>query len=365
MENLEYYRAQIDKIDTELIALMEKRMDVAKNIGTVKLREGLQVLDEKREKKVLASRMDKVANPEYEHVVEEFFIKVMALSRSVQQKLIDSHQMRDNLTGRCAYQGVDGGYGSIAASKIFGENIYNVKTFENVFEEVAEGKCEYGVIPLENSTTGSINDVVDMLAKFPVYIIGETSIKVEHNLLAKHGATIDHITDVYSHEQGFFQCKDYLRDKDWNLNSVVNTAVGAKTVSENDDFTKAAIASQRAAKLYNLNVLAHGINSGKQNSTRFIIISKNPVVDASSTRAAVIFSVPHVSGSLVSALQIFARNGVNLAKIESRPVVDRIGEYLFFAELEGNINDENMKKALDELKKYAKSYKYAGNFKKI
>ena len=289
----------------------------------------------------------------------------MALSRSVQQKLIDSYQMRNNLTGRCAYQGVDGGYGSIAASKIFGENIYNVKTFENVFEEVAEGKCEYGVIPLENSTTGSINDVVDMLAKFPVYIIGETSIKVEHNLLAKHGATIDHITDVYSHEQGFFQCKDYLRDKDWNLNSVVNTAVGAKTVSENDDFTKAAIASQRAAKLYNLNVLAHGINSGKQNSTRFIIISKNPVVDASSTRAAVIFSVPHVSGSLVSALQIFARNGVNLAKIESRPVVDRIGEYLFFAELEGNINDENMKKALDELKKYAKSYKYAGNFKKI
>lgn len=365
MENLEYYRAEIDKIDTELIALMEKRMDVAKCIGTVKLNEGLQVLDEAREKKVLASRMDKVENPEYEGVIEEFFVKVMALSRSVQQKLIASHQMRDSLTGRCAYQGVDGGYGSIAASKIFGENIYNVKTFENVFEEVCEGKCDYGVIPLENSTTGSITDVVDLLSKYPVFIIGETSIKVEHNLLAKKGATIDSIEEVYSHEQGFFQCREYLKDKNWKLTSVVNTAVGAKAVGEGDDLTKAAIASNRAAKLYDLEILKSGINSGKLNATRFIIIAKNPVSGENLTKAAVIFSVPHVSGSLVSALEIFAHNSVNLAKLESRPVIDRIGEYLFFAELEGNISDENMKKALDELKKYAKSYKYLGNFKKI
>lgn len=365
MENLEYYRAEIDKIDSELIALMEKRMDVAKCIGTIKLQGGLPVLDEKREKKVLESRMEKVSNPEYENIMEEFFVNVMALSRSVQKNLIASHRMRDNLEGKCAYQGVDGGYGSIAASKIFGENIYNVKTFENVFEEVNEGRADYGVIPLENSTTGSITDVVDLLSKYPVYIIGETLIKVEHNLLGKTDASIDDIEEVYSHEQGFFQSKEYLKDKDWTLTSVVNTALGAKYVSENSDKTRAAIASSRAAKLYGLKILASAINSGKQNSTRFIIIAKNPVVDGTSTKAAVIFSVPHVSGSLVSALEIFAHNSVNLAKLESRPVIDRIGEYLFFAELEGNISDENMKKALDELKKYAKDYKYLGNFKKI
>lgn len=365
MENLEYYRGEIDKIDTQLISLMEKRMDVAKCIGTIKLNEGLRVLDEAREKKVLASRMDKVENPEYESVIEEFFVNVMALSRSVQQKLIASHQMRDRLSGKCAYQGVDGGYGSMAAEKIFGESIYNVKTFENVFEEVCDGKCEYGVIPLENSTTGSINDVVDLLSKYPVYIVGETIIKVEHNLLAVKGARVEDIKEVYSHEQGFFQCRDYLKDKSWILTSTVNTAVGAKKVSEGKDATKAAIASSRAARLYDLEILEEGINSGKQNATRFVVISKTPVVDNSSTKSAVIFSVPHVSGSLVAALEIFAQNNVNLAKLESRPVIDRIGEYLFFAELEGNISDENMNKALNELRKYAKSYKYLGNFKKI
>ncbi len=365
MENLEYYREQIDKIDTKLIALMEERMDVAKNIGTVKLKSGLQVLDESREKKVLASRVDKVVNPEYEGLIEEFFVKVMALSRGVQQKLIDAHEMKTAFTGKACYQGVDGGYGSIAASKIFGENIYNVKTFENVFEAVISGEADYGVLPLENSTTGSITDVLDMLTQFEVFISGETSIKVEHNLLGNKGATLEDITEVYSHEQGFFQCKEFLKDKDWKLNSVVNTAVGALAVADSKDKFKAAIASKRAAKLYDLEILQSSINYGKENTTRFIIITKEPTVGEHATKAAIAFSVPHVSGALVTALQILAKNNVNLVKLESRPVVDRIGEYRFFAELEGNINEESMKNALNELKTYAKNYKYLGNFKKL
>ncbi len=363
MENLEYYRSEIDKIDTELIRLMEKRMDVAKHIGEVKLKNGLQVLDTTREQKVLASRMEKVTEKEYEGVIEEFFIKVMELSRGVQQNLIDSYAMKEALSGKCAYQGVDGGYGSIAASKIFGENIYNVKTFENVFEEVSSGRADYGVLPFENSTTGSITDVVDLLSQFDVYIVGETRIKVEHNLLGAKGATIEDITDVYSHEQGFFQCREFLKSFDWKLTSVVNTAVGAQAVG--CDKTKAAIASARAAKLYNLDILKSGINSGKENATRFVIVANKPQIGDGAMKAAVIFSVPHVSGALVSALQIFAKHGVNLLKLESRPVIDRLGEYSFFAELEGSISDKNMIDALDELKKYATSYKYLGNFKKV
>lgn len=364
MENLEYYREQIDKIDTKLISLMEERMDVAKNIGTFKLKAGLQVLDESREKNVLASRVDKVENPEYEGLIEEFFIKVMALSRGVQQKLIDAHSMKAAFLGKAVYQGVDGGYGSIAAEKVFGENIYNVKTFENVFEEVLSGEAEYGVLPLENSTTGSITDVLDMLTTFDVFIVGETSIKVEHNLLGNKGAALEDVKEVYSHEQGFFQCKEFLKDKDWNLHSVVNTAVGAQNVSESCDKSKAAIASKRAARLYNLDIIAPAINYGKENTTRFIIIKKEPVVGGG-TKAAISFSVPHVSGALVTALEIIAKNKVNLVKLESRPVVDRMGEYRFFAELEGSIEDENMKNALSELKTYAKDYKYLGNFKKL
>ncbi len=365
MENLEYYRAEIDKIDAELIALMEKRMDVAKHIGTIKLKNGMQVLDSSREQKVLRSRVEKVTEKEYEGVIEEFFVQVMALSRGVQQKLIDSYEMKKSLVGKACYQGVDGGYGSIAASKIFGENIYNVKTFENVIEEVECGNADYGVLPLENSTTGSITDVLDILCQHQVYIVGETAIKVEHSLLVNRGAAMEDIEDVYSHEQGFFQCKEFLKDRSWRLNSVVNTAVGAKTVSESGDKTKAAIASERAAMLYGLDVLCKGINSGKENATRFIVVSKNPQIGEGATKAAVVFSVPHMSGALVSALEIFAKHSVNLLKIESRPVIDRMGEYRFFAELEGNINDANMINAVDELKRYAASYKYLGNFKKI
>ncbi|MGM9550880.1 MAG: chorismate mutase [Clostridia bacterium] len=365
MENLEFYRKEIDKIDAELISLIEKRMDVAKNIARFKLKNGMQVLDSTREKQVLASRVDRVSQKEYESVIEKFFIEVMALSRGVQQNLIDSHSMKKFFTGKAVYQGVDGAYGSIAASKIFGENIYNVKTFENVFEEVAGGNADYGVLPLENSTTGSITDVVDMLSKYDVFIVGETFVKVEHNLLVQKGASLSDIKEVYSHEQGFWQCKDYLKGKDWVLNTVVNTAVGAKIVSESGDKTKAAIASYRACQLYDLEVKESCINSGKENYTRFIVIAKEPQIGENFTKTAVSFSVPHVSGSLMSALQIFAENSVNLAKLESRPVIDRIGEYLFFAELEGNINDDNMKNALNSLKKYATSYKYLGNYKKI
>lgn len=362
---LEYYREQIDKIDTELISLVEKRMDVAKHIGEIKLKAGAQVLDEKREQKVLASRMEKVSETEYVTLIEEFFKEVMALSRGVQQKLIDSHEMKDSLVGHTAYQGVDGGFGSIVASKIFGEDIYEVRTFENVFEEVLEGRAEYGVIPLENSTTGSINDVVDLLMKYDVYIVGETSVKARQNLLALPEAEIEDITDVYSHEQAFLQSREFLKEYGWEHHSVVNTAVGAKLVAEGRDITKAAIASERAAKIYGLKVLARDINTKKENATRFVIIAKNPVVGEVCTKAAVTFGVPHVSGSLVSALEIFAKYEVNLVKLESRPIVDRIGEYMFFAELEGNINDENMLGALNELKKYATSYKYLGNYKKI
>lgn len=365
MENLEYYRKEIDKIDTELISLMERRMDVAKNIARVKLKGGMQVLDSAREKQVLTNRIEKVSEREYEGIIEKFFIEVMALSRSVQQNLIDAHSMKEALTGRACYQGVDGAYGSIAASKIFGENIYNVKTFENVFEEVKSGNVKYGVIPLENSTTGSINDVVDLLWKYDVFIVGETSIRVEHSLLANKGADISDIREVYSHEQGFWQCKEYLKDKEWTLNSVVNTAVGAKSVAESGDNSKAAIASKRAARLYGLDVLQENINTGNENCTRFIVISAEPVVGEGYLKAAISFSVPHVSGSLVTALKIFADNDVNLVKLESRPVIDKVGEYRFFAELEGNVGDEKMKKALNELKKYATDYKYLGNFKKI
>jgi chorismate mutase/prephenate dehydratase len=364
-ENLEYYREQIDKIDTELIALVEKRMDVAKKIGEIKLKNGAQVLDEKREQKVLASRMEKVSEREYVGVIEEFFRGVMALSRGVQQKLIASREMKESLSGHTAYQGVDGGFGSIAASKIFGEDIYNVKTFENVFEEVAEGRAEYGIIPLENSTTGSINDVVDLLMKYDVYIVGETSVKAKQNLLTLPGTSLEDIKEVYSHEQAFLQSREFLKDYDWELKSVVNTAVGAKLVAESGDKSKAAIASERAAKIYSLEILENEINTKKENATRFVIIASSPVVGDVCDKAAVTFGVPHVSGSLVSALEIFAKHSVNLVKLESRPIVDRIGEYMFFAELEGNISDENMIEALGELKKYATSYKYLGNYKKI
>lgn len=365
MNELEEQRKIIDEVDTELVRLFEKRMNASEVIGTYKINNGMKVFDGDRERAILADRVSRCQNTKYDRYIEEIFKGIMAQSRKLQKSIAITYDGGNRLNGRAAYQGIDGSFGSEAAAAVFDENIYSVRTFEDVFLEVVDGRADYGVLPVENYSTGSIMDVFDLLAKYSVYIVGETYVDVRQCLTGTRDAKIEDIMQVYSHEQGFFQCRDYLSDKEWRQNKVVNTAIAANMVAEMGDKTKAAICSPRAADIYGLKILKPNINFAQNNQTRFIIIGKSPVTDKENNKVSVMFSVPHVSGALLEVLSIFKTEGLNMAKIESRPIADKHGEYLFFVDLEGNVGKTNVSDALNKLQSYASGYRFLGNYRQL
>ncbi len=365
MNEIETQRRIIDAVDAELVPLLERRMAASEEIGAIKMKNGVKILDPERERLVLADRVSRTGTRRYQRHVEEIFKTIMAESRRLQKSIALVYDGGSRLNGRAAYQGVDGSFGSEAAAAVFGDNIYNVHSFEDVFVEVVLGKADFGVLPVENYSTGSIIDVLDLLAKYEVYIVGETYVDVRQCLVGTPDAEIDDVAQVYSHEQGFYQSREYLSDKDWVQNKVLNTAVAASMVSEMGDRTKAAICSARAANIYGLKILKPNINFAPNNRTRFIIIGRSPVADASNTKISILFSAPHVSGSLCEALGFFRDNGVNMVKIESRPIAEQHGDYLFFVDLEGNVGKTNVSDALGKLQAYATTYRFLGNYRAL
>ena len=364
MTELEEQRKIIDEVDTQLVALFEKRMAACEEIGNVKMLSGMKIFDPERERLILADRVSRAQNPAYHRYIEELFKSILSQSRKLQRSIMRTYE-KGRLSGTAAYQGLNGSYGSEAAAAVFGDSIYNVLTFEDVFREVESGRADYGVLPVENYSTGSIMEVFDLLNKYEVYIAGETYVEVRHCLAGTQDAETDGIVQVYSHEQGFSQSREYLSDKEWIQTKVVNTAVAANMVAEMNDPSKAAICSARAAEIYGLKILQTNINFAANNRTRFIVISKNPITDEQNNKISIMFSTPHVSGALFEALGFFKESGLNLAKIESRPIPDKLGEYLFFVDLEGNVGKMDVSATLDKLKAYAPSYRFLGNYKKL
>ncbi|MCH5188529.1 MAG: chorismate mutase [Oscillospiraceae bacterium] len=364
MNELDVQRKIIDEVDSELVALLEKRMTACEEIGRIKMNNGMKVLDAERERLILADRVSRAEKREYHRHIEEIFKCMMAESRRLQKSIARSYDS-GKLSGRAAYQGVDGSFGSEAAASVFEDNIYNVRTFEDVFVEVVLGRADYGVLPVENYSTGSIIDVLDLLGKYEVYIVGETYVDVRQCLVGTPDAEIDDVAQVYSHEQGFYQSREYLADKDWIQNKVVNTAIAASMVSEMGDRSKAAICSARAAEIYGLKILKSNINFASNNRTRFIIIGRTPIIDKTNSKISIMFSAPHVSGSLCEALGFFRDNGVNMVKIESRPIAEQHGDYMFFVDLEGNVSSTNVNEALQKLQSYATNYRFLGNYRSL
>lgn len=364
MSVLDEQRKAIDEIDTQLVALFEKRMEVCEEVGNIKMLNGMKVLDIERERAILADRVSRTKNPAYHRYVEEFFKGIIAQSRKLQKSIMRTYE-QGKLSGRAAYQGVVGAFTGEAAASVFGDNIYNVKTFEEVFREVVNGKADFGVVPVENYSTGSIMEVFDLLTKYEVYIAGETYVEVRQCLVGTQDADVDGLVQIYSHEQGFFQSREYLSDKEWIQTKVLNTAIAAKMVSEMGDRTRGAICSAHAAEIYGLKVLKPNINFASNNRTRFIIISKTPITDEANNKVSIMFSVPHVSGGLFEALGFFKETGLSMIKIESRPIADRPGEYLFFVDLEGNVGKANVNEALDKLQAYATGYRFLGNYRQL
>ncbi len=382
MNELNELRQQIDEIDRQIVKLYEQRMEKSRQVGMYKQREQRPILDSGREAEVLKQKTDMVSNGEMKPYVIALYEQIMAQSRMIQTKLVNSwnpakqqayREYREALemtnwfpeSDRIIYQGQPGAYGEEATIQYFGEDCdrTNARSFEGVFVGIREGLGGYGVLPIENSSTGSINDVYDLLGKYGCYIVGETTVHVEHCLMGIHGASMGSITDVYSHEQGILQCRDFLDDfPSWNQHIEANTAASAKMVAKLNDPRKAAIASRRAAKIYDLDILAEKINTNNNNYTRFVVVAEKPCYKENADKVSVVFTIPHTEGSLHRILSVFAANGLNLLKLESRPIPRKSWEYNFFADFSGNLRGDGMDDVIHQLIDETLSFRILGNY---
>ena len=258
----------------------------------------------------------------------------LAQQQSLMRFMETSRLKRDVITKpRVAFAGERGAYAEAAAIQFFEDDasIIPHASFEDVFKSITGGGADYGVLPIENSSTGAIAAVYDLFARYRAVIVGETAVAVRHCLMALPGASIDTIKNVYSHEQGFYQSRDFLSDHpDWQCVPYHNTAVAAHMVAESGDISFAAIAGKRAAELYGLDILAEDINSSNVNTTRFVVISPMPEIRPGANKISIAFTLPHTRGSLYRLLGIFDEQGLNLCKIESRPLPDAPWEYRFY-----------------------------------
>ena len=375
MELLEDYRVEIDKIDREITQLLEKRMNVAKAISKYKMENNMQIFHPDREKMVIEKNKGYLENKEYEELVESFYDNLMYLSRLVQQKEIYPENKiytkpykndRENLV--VGYQGVAGSFGNEAMLKYF-KNIKEAKSyekFEEVFKAVESGEIEYGILPVENSSTGGIGTVEDLLKEYNLYIVGEECIKISQNLVGIKGATVDDIKEVYSHPQGFEQSTKFFdKHKNYNLIPYSNTAISAKLVSDLKDKSKAAIASERAAKLYDLKIIKKDVNELKNNYTRFIVIGRDLECDETCDKVSILFSVEDTSGGLYNLIRDIKEFGLNMSKIESRPNRNNPWNYIFFVDFDGNLFDENIKQAVNVIARNSKYFKLLGCYRDI
>lgn len=268
---------------------------------------------------------------------------------------------------KIGYQGVKGSFSEEAMIEYFGENknAISYENFEDVFIGLQKNEIDYGILPFENSCTGAITAVYDLLSKYGFYIVGEECIKIKQNLVGIKGAKLEDIKEVYSHPQGFEQSKIFLKShEDFKLIYFYNTAISAKHVSDLNEKSNAAIASERAAKIYNLHVIEKEINDNENNNTKFVIVSKTLELCPECNKMTVAFSLDNKAGTLYNLLRHFAENQINMVKIESRPSKNQLWEYVLYVDFEGNINDENVKSAINLIEEKSKYFKLLGCYKK-
>lgn len=268
---------------------------------------------------------------------------------------------------RVGYQGVLGSFSEEAATNYFkdAKALYNrYDGFEDVMDALTSNEIDYGVLPIENSYTGEVIDVYDLIQKYNLYIVGEEIVKVTHNLVGIKGSNIEDLKEVYTHPQALGQCKKYLKEHAHILSiPYANTAMAAKYISELGDKTKAAICSKKAAYLYNLQILDEEVNTKSNNYTRFIILSKTMHITPECDKVSIVFTTKHTSGALYNVLSHFAYNGLNLLKIQSRPLKEKTWHYFFFVDLEGHLEDANMLIALGKVSKESEHFSILGGYK--
>lgn len=377
MIDLAISRQQIDEIDSQIVELFEKRMQVANEVAKYKMETGKPVYDKERED----AKLEKLGSLSHgafnERAVKELFSQIMSISRKYQYgvlphtddvtefKKVDSVMAEKEAT--VYYFGVPGTHTQQAMEDVFGTEINGVscQSFQGVMEAVENGAADYGVLPIENSSTGGISANYDLLLNYGNSIVGQYVMKIDQCLLALPGSSLSDIRTVFSHPQGLLQSREFMNEHpEYEGVEYGSTAAAAKKVAEDNNKTQAAIASRRAAKEYGLEILADSIQQEKNNCTRFIIIGRHSYYTEKSNKLALCIELPHKSGTLYRILSHFLYNDLNMTQIESRPIPGKNWEYRFFVDVEGNLDDAAVQNALRGVKEEAAFMRVLGNFEK-
>jgi len=372
MIDLAKSRESIDRIDKQIVNLFEERMKVAGDVAEYKRNTGKKVFDPEREEQKLET-LGSMATTEFnERAIQELFSQIMSISRKYQYSLLteqnekfeELQELPKTAETRVCFFGAPGSYSEQAMEECFGTEVtsFPAATFKEVMEAVQSGSADFGVLPIENTTTGGITDSYDLLMEYDNYLVGEHVVKIEHALLGVAGAKIEDLRKVYSHSQGLSQCKKFF-DEHPDIRPVVSasTSESAKRVMEAKDNTLAAIASKRAAKIYGLEILRECMNTEEVNSTRFIIVTNKRTFLPNANKISICFELPHESGSLYKMLSHIMYNNLNMTKIESRPIPGRSFEYRFFVDFEGKITDAAVRNTLNGIREEASRLKILGN----
>ena len=374
------YRDKIDELDDELLRLFLERMSVADEIAQFKKTNNVAVLNKTREREIL-SRVSEKAGPELALSARVMFSNLFDISRSYQKRLIFTdtpltQRISKALetaprvfpgTGTVACQGVEGAYSQMACDKLFSfANIVFFKSFEGVFNAVEQGMCEFGMLPIDNSSYGSVTEVYDLMKNYNFHIARSIKVKVDHTLLAPAGTKLSDIREIYSHEQAIGQCSEFLKQhSDIIVHVCENTAVAAQRVAELKRADVAAISSRRCAELYGFGIIADSFQNSEHNYTRFICISKELRIYPGAGRISLILAAPHEPGSLSAIISRFAVLGLNLTKLESRPILGRDFEFMFYFDFDASLENEAVVSLLSELSIDSEMFMFLGNYSEV
>ncbi len=384
--DLQQARERIDDINRQMADLLCERMDCSAEVAAYKIAHGMEVLQPEREVQVLEGVKAHIrqAHPDSEGYPEAaalVFATVMDISRALQHRQMQGgDDLRQQIeaakarplvtdTTRVAVAGSAGAFAHEAAMTMFPfcrekeRQPLFVPSFSEVVKAVQEDRAEIGVLPVENSSTGSVNEVFDLILQNRFSIVAATTVQVRHCLMALPGAT--EVTEVYSHHQALSQCGEFIEAKGLHPHAYANTAMAAEMVAGSGDRRIAAIASEEAAGIYGLEILARDIQSVSHNCTRFIAISKTPVIPPQANKISLIFSLPHVTGSLYHALSRFALDGLNLTKLESRPIRNGDFEYAFYVDVEGSVFRPETTDLLCALSDEMPLFTFLGNYQEL
>lgn len=380
MKDISVLREEINAVDSQMVELFKKRMAIAASVAEYKKQNSLPVLDAARERALLA-RISDMAGEEFDGYARTLYHTMLDVSRAYQYTRLGSGsevygEIKASIENtadifparaRVACQGVEGAYSQVATERLFElPEISFYPSFDAVFSAIESGECRYGVLPIENSTAGSVKKVYELMLRHNFHIVRSVRIKIDHNLLARKGATLEGIREVVSHEQAINQCSSFLLSLgDVKITIAPNTAVAAKMVAESGRDDIAALSSRFCAELYSLETLSEAVQDMGNNHTRFICISKDAEIYPGADKLTLMLVTPNKPGALYNVLSCFNALGVNMTKLESCPIPERDFESMFYFDFTVSVYSGNLERLLCELEARGERYKLLGAYSEI